>query len=101
MSPRLPNCAVENAIAKRFTELADNGWFPEDLPDDDGQLLQVRKIVAPGPGKTILDAGCARGRFAKQLVSSVARIYGVDLTERFVQAAKKNVPSANFVRGSV
>ena len=101
MSPRLPNCAVERAIANRFTELADNGWFPEDLPADNAQLLQLRKVVVPGPGKTILDAGCARGRFAKQLVSSGARLYGVDLTERFLQAARRNVPSANFVRGSI
>jgi ubiquinone/menaquinone biosynthesis C-methylase UbiE len=97
----LPDSAVERAIATRFTEIADNGWFPEDLPADDAQLREVRAAVAPERGMKILDAGCARGRFVKQLLPSGARIYGVDLTERFLHAAKNNVPDANFVRGTL
>lgn len=100
-SHRTRDCELERAIAGRFSEIADNGWFPEDLPSDNAQLQKVREIVAPGPGKKILDAGCARGRFAKQLVPLGARVYGIDLTTCFVEAAHRNVPAAHFARGSV
>lgn len=98
---RQPDCAVERAIARRFTELADNGWFTETLPDDEPLLREVRKVIDPCPGRRILDAGCARGRFVRALVPSGASLYGIDLTGHFLQAARVNVPQARFTNGSL
>lgn len=95
------DASIERAIATRFTEIADIGWFEHELPLDNAQLAEVKRALAPGPGKTILDAGCARGRFVKQLVSTGATVYGVDLTECFVRDAKQNVPRASFSLGSL
>jgi len=92
---------LERAIADKFEEIADIGWFSEDLPPDSTQLQLVRDVLQPAEGKRILDAGCARGRFAKKLVSSGAAVVGIDLTEVFVHDARRNVPPAAFACASL
>jgi SAM-dependent methyltransferase len=58
---------LERAIAQRFEDIADIGWFPDRLPPDAPQLQAVREILQPRRGQKILDAGCARGRFAHHI----------------------------------
>ena len=93
--------ALEREIANCFRRIADNGWFPESLDEGSEQLKLVREVLAPGPGMQILDAGCARGRFLRQLTSSGARLFGTDLTEVFLQSARGNVPEAALAAGSL
>ncbi len=93
--------ALEHQIAGKFEEIAEIGWFPEDVAPDSAQLQAVRRILAPRSGQRILDGGCARGRFVKALVPTEASLYGVDLTETFVRSARRNAPSARFTRGSL
>jgi SAM-dependent methyltransferase len=92
---------LERAIADKFEEIADIGWFSEDLSPDSSQLQMVREVLRPAGGKRILDAGCARGRFAKNLVCSGAAVFGIDLTELFVHDARRNVPPASFACASL
>jgi SAM-dependent methyltransferase len=100
ISPR-HHQGIERSIAGRFEEIADIGWFPDDLPADSAQLAVVREALAQFSGKSILDAGCARGRFIKALRPLGATMYGVDLTETFLRSARKNAPDAAFARGSL
>jgi SAM-dependent methyltransferase len=93
--------SLEREIAGKFAKIADIGWFPEEVAADAPQLETVRRILGECAGKRILDAGCARGRFLKQLTTLQARLYGVDLTETFVASARRNVPEATFARGSL
>lgn len=92
---------LERAIAQRFEEIADIGWFPDSLPADAPQLKAVREILQPRRGLKILDAGCARGRFVQHMVATGADVYGVDITGAFIRAAKTNVPEAKFAQGSM
>lgn len=92
---------LEFRIAAKFTEIADGGWFPFDLPTEQHQLRAVCDALQPRPGQKILDAGCARGRFLKALVPTQADLYGVDLTEVFLRDARRNIPTARFCRGSL
>ena len=98
---QLPDATLERAIAGKFEEIADIGWFPQDLHSGDIQFETVKNIVAPSQEKRILDAGCARGRFVKGLVPTGARLYGVDLTETFVHSARTNVPGVSFTCASL
>jgi ubiquinone/menaquinone biosynthesis C-methylase UbiE len=98
---RGPNGLLEREIGLKFEEIADNGWFTDNLPADSPQFAKVKEITAPQAGKRILDAGCARGRFIKQLEADRATLFGIDLTETFGKAARKNVPAAAFARASV
>ncbi len=92
---------LEREIAGCFTRIADEGWFPEDVEFDSEQLRWIRKLVKPSPGMRVLDAGCARGRFLRGLRDSGARLYGVDLTEAFLNAAQRNLPGAGIAAGSL
>lgn len=93
--------ALERAISRRFEDIADIGWFPDDLPEGAAQLKAVRDILQPCPGQKILDVGCARGRFIRHLASSGADLYGIDITWTFIRSARSNVPAANFASGSM
>src|SRR5277367_4885292 len=99
--PGGPDAPLERSIANKFEEIADIGWFPEDLPSDSAQLAVVREVLAPFPGKSILDAGCARGRFVKALAPLGAKMHGVDLTETFLRSARTNAADAGFTCGSL
>jgi SAM-dependent methyltransferase len=96
-----PDSALEGKISAKFEEIANIGWFPEDVPSDSAQLETVLDVLGDLRGKRVLDAGCARGRFAKHLAARGARMYGVDLTETFLKDARTNVPAAAFTRGSL
>jgi SAM-dependent methyltransferase len=94
---------IETEIAAKFEGIADIGWFPEDLPGDSAQFRVVRQVLEPLAGKRVLDAGCARGRFAKRLalLDFDVVMHGLDLTETFLRSARTNVPEAAFTRGSL
>jgi len=53
----------------------------------------------------ILDAGCGEGYLARKLALSGARVTGVDMTEKLIDAAKEFTiiegPPVTFLRGSV
>jgi len=92
---------LERQIARRFEELADNGWFTRDIASDWFQLTALRAAIEFAPGQRILDAGCARGRFLRALQDSPAELYGVDITPVFVADARVNAPRATIVEGSL
>ncbi|MGQ9896335.1 MAG: magnesium protoporphyrin IX methyltransferase [Acidobacteriota bacterium] len=46
--------------------------------------------------RTVLDAGCGTGAFARRLVEAGAYVTGVDISAREVEAARQQVPEALF-----
>ena len=94
---------LERAIAVCFGKIADNGWFPPQLHDAETspQWRMVRDTVQPKTGMRILDAGCARGRFLRELRASGAELFGVDLTGVFLRDARHNVPEARLAQATV
>lgn len=47
-------------------------------------------------GKKILDLGCGPGRDAKYLSKNGFNVVGIDLSEKFLEIAKKNSPKSTF-----
>lgn len=48
-------------------------------------------------GKRILDIGCAYGKHAQYFTSQGYQVTGIDLTNAFLEAARKQVPEATFL----
>ena len=60
------NVLLEREIAGRFEEIADNGWFTEDLPAASPQLDTVRRVMWPGSaGSNLLRSSPVSARYAK------------------------------------
>ncbi len=47
-------------------------------------------------GRGVLDAGCGTGAFARRLADAGARVTGVDISAREIEAARERVPEAVF-----
>ncbi len=61
-------------------------------------LAQFKKHL---PGGKILEIGCAGGRDAKMLIEAGYDYVGTDITEGFIEVARKNLPQAKFYQRSV
>lgn len=92
-------------IQDRFTRTAE--VFARYAVDDSEQYVR-RKIdfVAPQPQEHALDIACGPGTLALALLPAVARVCGIDLTEKMLRvamerAAQKGHAHADFVRGDV
>ena len=54
-----------------------------------------------GLGKRVLDVPCGVGRVSSYLVSQKFEVTGVDISDRMLEIAKKNVPNAKFIKGDM
>ncbi|MEL9969888.1 MAG: class I SAM-dependent methyltransferase [Metallosphaera sp.] len=52
-------------------------------------------------GKTVLDVPCGVGRVSYFLVNEGFNVTGIDISERMLEIAKKNVTGAKFVKGDM
>jgi 2-polyprenyl-6-hydroxyphenyl methylase/3-demethylubiquinone-9 3-methyltransferase len=67
----------ERFVADRFSSLESR--FKASVAGDDVRLAALRRALGPLAGLSILDLGCGKGRFARQLALAGARIVGVDI----------------------
>ena len=49
----------------------------------------------------VLDAMCGMGTTSQYLVNKKAKVTGIDISEELLKISKKNVPAAQYVKGSV
>lgn len=88
---------------ENYDKIADNyestfdGKFTVKFKD------QLLKIISIPSGGTVLDIACGNGRFLEQLSnqstlngSIVGSMFGVDISEKMIESAKKLNPSMNF-----
>ncbi len=66
-----------------------------DLARDAARHL---RMLAPG-AKRVLDLGCGAGDLAAALPG--IQVWGIDLSQEFVEMAQAKVPSGTFVQGSI
>lgn len=61
------------------------------------------KVLLEGlpQGAEVLDLGCGSGALATRRLSERFQITGVDLSSRMVELARRNVPSATFIRADM
>jgi ubiquinone/menaquinone biosynthesis C-methylase UbiE len=92
--------AKEQLIGSRFDELAGERWLPLDIDTADVQLQIILTALEQRstPGLKVLDCGCAKGRFLKQLPEDVQAV-GLDLSEQLIKAAADNT-SHSVIQGT-
>lgn len=63
----------------------------------------VFKLLGDLKGKTVLDAGCGNGYLLKRMAKTAKKIFGVDLTEKFIELAKNrdNPKNVEFSVGDI
>ncbi len=61
------------------------------------------KVLLEGlpKGAEVLDLGCGSGALATRRLSQRFRVTGVELSSRMVEMARRNVPSATFIRADM
>ena len=82
----------EKLIRQRFDELVDEPWLTTAMDPADAQLkivLNAISSIQPSDFVTVLDCGCAKGRFLKQLPAAVDA-FGLDISRELIQRAKAN-----------
>ncbi|MFK8023457.1 MAG: class I SAM-dependent methyltransferase [Ilumatobacter sp.] len=92
--------------------MARDHWF-EDLAEHMGEaylrysftkgtVQEIDHVVTSlglGPGARVLDVGCGPGRHAHELARRGMVVHGIDVSERFVELARRDAPQgATFER---
>ncbi len=71
--------------------------FTKGTDQEVGFLIEELGLA---PGMRLLDVGCGPGRHAHALARAGVEVVGVDISERFIDLARKGAPpGATFVRG--
>lgn len=75
-------------------------YSKENYPRNDWEALQkmMDRFALSLPSKKVLDVGCGPGVESRYLWEKGLSITGIDLSPRFIAAARKNVPGATFKR---
>jgi ubiquinone/menaquinone biosynthesis C-methylase UbiE len=76
----------ESVVASRFDLLESR--FKADVPGDDFRLGAILRHLGPIGGRTVLDLGCGKGRFAARLAERGALVVGLDASGAMLRAAQ-------------
>jgi len=74
-----------NLIAEDYTRT--RSFIPEDI-----KMLAGYALV----GERVLDSGCANGRLSEVLRDKKVDYFGVDISEKLIEIARKKYPEAKF-----
>jgi len=101
--PRDPKELVRvgwNALSYRYRPRGSHGdVFGHALSDYRSWLAPI--LAAVPPGSEVLDLGSGTGEPAARLLSARFRVTGVDISDRQVRRARRNVPRATFLRADI
>ena len=73
-------------------------WFTTPI----GRLVRrvegdlVIRMLAPGPGERVLDAGCGTGVFTTDIAAAGASVVGLDISRPMLQRAKDKMAGQHF-----
>lgn len=82
-------------IKSTYNKLAYD-WY-RDHQDDRWWVDSTNKFISYfKKGDIVLDAGCGSGVKAKVLSKSELKVVGIDISEKLLEIAKKEAPSATF-----
>lgn len=99
-------------MTERHPIPARDHWF-EDLADHlgsaylrysftkgtDQEVAFLVDVLGLEPGMRVLDVGCGPGRHARALAERGVQVHGVDISQRFIDLARRDAPSgATFER---
>ena len=77
---------------------ANAEWWDDEIGDgNDFQIELIEpatdRLLAVTPGETILDVACGAGRLARRFAKQGARVVAFDMSERFIERARKRTPA--------
>lgn len=82
---------------KETYNLIAKDWH-QDHKEDDWWLEGTDKFISfMKPGALVLDAGCGGGTKSKYLANKELQVIGVDFSEKQIDIAKKEAPTATFL----
>ncbi|TSC66803.1 MAG: methyltransferase type 11 [Microgenomates group bacterium Gr01-1014_80] len=89
-----------NLVREGYNKVAEHYSTERDQFKNDRYLDGLIKLLKPGV--TILDLGCGAGLpIDRYLIDRGFRIVGVDLSEKQIELAKKNIPQATYEVGDI
>lgn len=92
----------ENSI-KQFTQWAENYDNPLTSITFQQTNSQIVKLLNPNPNSSLLDVGCGSGILIQKLLSLSRnlKLYGLDITPKMIEVAKKKFISCSNVKISL
>lgn len=89
-----------NRISKLYhkarTDKKTAGWFYNEYLE----MPTTLKLIGNVRNKKILDIGCGSGLYARLLSRRGAKVYGIDISEKMIEIAKKEAPGVQFKVGN-
>ena len=98
--PRFVEEGLEKTDRKTQKTFGFQWWrYPDDLPEEEQKDFLEDTQIAPETwrGKTVFDAGCGMGRYARAASRFGARVVGADLSSAAERAAEL-VPDGDFLQ---
>jgi SAM-dependent methyltransferase len=87
---------MKNEIGEKYDKIAQ-WWHDYHLGSDYGLRQIERAITYCGNGRSALDVGCGSGgRIISKLEDHGFSVTGIDASEKMIELAKANHPSAQF-----
>src|ERR1700712_5479810 len=69
--------------------------FTKGTANEVAFLIDVLELT---PGRRVLDVGCGPGRHARALAEAGMEVVGVDISQRFIDLARRDAPSGATFR---
>lgn len=83
-------------VKESYDKIAEQYLLDRNQFKSEGYLEQLVKLLKPCAN--ILDIGCGAGiPIDKYLVDREFKVLGIDISEKQIELAKKNVPQANYI----
>ncbi len=91
---------LEERIRERFEEVAHYRSWREWISENDFQYRTLVDFLGEVDGISVLDVGCGKGAFSRRMVEAGAEVSGIDIAEKFVGIAQRNIPCGRFKAAS-
>ncbi len=91
------NVMGNNMDLKQTYNLIAEDWNKDHNDDDWGREATDKFISFLKPGDLVLDVGCAGGLKSKYLADNGLRTIGIDLSDKMIEIAKRQMPAGIFM----
>ena len=84
-----------NSLKSTYNRIAED-WF-RDHQEDTWWINGTEKFISLlKTDSSVLDVGCGAGVKSKYLVNKGLKVTGIDLSDKMIEIAKREVPQAKF-----
>ncbi|KKW13768.1 MAG: hypothetical protein A2898_01960 [Candidatus Kerfeldbacteria bacterium RIFCSPLOWO2_01_FULL_48_11] len=87
-------------LKSTYEKIADDYHVDHAADTWDDDFIQIFSRMV-GKGAKVLDLGCGPGIETKKLVEKGLSVYGLDLSEKLLDIAKKDNPTVEFTQGDM